>query len=76
MTNVMVMTGRAVMKRLARWLCIGALVACIAARLAVLFTRRVCAAWWPSVGAVPPMRQQLTNPAVQLRGSRVSTSFR
>ena len=68
MTNVMVMTGRAVMKRLARWLCIGALAACITARLAVLFTRRVCSAWWPSVGALPPVRQQLPDPAVQLRG--------
>jgi len=33
---------------LARWLRVGALVVCIGQRMAALFTRRVCAAWWAS----------------------------
>ena len=56
------------MARLARWLRVGALVTCINQRMAALFTRRVCAAWWASVGALPLVRQQLPDPAVQLRG--------
>ena len=68
MTNVLAMAGRAAMTRLARWLRVGALVACIAQRMAALFTRRVCAAWWTSVGPLPPVRQQRLDPAVQLRG--------
>ena len=68
MTNVVVTKCMAAMTRLARWLCACAVVACIGQRRAVLFTRRVCSAWWLSVGAVPPMRQQLADPAVQLRG--------
>ena len=68
MANVVAMTGRAAMTELARWLRAGALVACIGQRTAALFTRRVCAAWWRSVRALPPVRQQLLDPAVQLRG--------
>jgi len=68
MKNVVAMTGRAAMTRLARWLRAGALVACIGLRLAALFKRRVSAGWWTSVGALPPVRQQLLDPAVQLRG--------
>jgi len=41
MKNVVAMTGRAAMTRLARWLRAGALFACIGLRLAALFTRRV-----------------------------------
>jgi len=53
---------------LARWLRVGALFACIGQRMAGLFTLRVGAAWWTSVDALPPVRQQLLDPAVQLRG--------
>jgi len=56
------------MTRLARWLRAGALVACIGQRLAALFTRRIGAAWWTLVGPLPPVRQQLLDPAVQLCG--------
>ena len=56
------------MTRLACWLRVFALVGCIVQRIAVLFVRRVCAAWWTSVAALPPVRQQLLDPAVQLRG--------
>jgi len=59
MKNVVAMTGTTAMTRLARWLRAGALVACIGQRLAALFTRRVGAAWWTSVGPLPPVRQQL-----------------
>ena len=55
------------MTRLARWPRVGTLLACIGQRIAALLTRRVCAAWWTSVGALPPVRQQLLDPAVQLR---------
>jgi len=48
MTNVVAMTGRATIARLARWLRVGALVTCIGQRMAALFTRRVCVAWWAS----------------------------
>ena len=68
MTNVVAITGRAMMSRIARWLRVGALLACIGQRMFALFTRRVCAAWWASVGALPLVRQQLPNSAVQLRG--------
>ncbi len=68
MTNVVAMTSETVIARLARWLRGVALVACIGQRMAALFTRRVCAAWWSSVRALPPVRQQLLDPAVQLRG--------
>ena len=68
MANVVAMTGRAAMMELARWLRVGALFACIGQRMAVLFTLRVGAAWWTSVDALPPVRQQLLDPAVQLRG--------
>ena len=68
MANVVAMTCRTAMTRLARWLRVGALVTCINQRTAALFTRRVCATWWTSVGALPPMRQQFPDPAVQLRG--------
>ena len=67
MTNVVAMISEAVMKRLARWLRVGILGGYIGQRMAALVARRVCAAWWTSVGALPPMRQQLTDPAVQLR---------
>ena len=68
MTNVVAMTGRAMLARIARWRRVGALLACIGQRMLALFTRRVCAAWWTSVGALPLVRQQLPNSAVQLRG--------
>ena len=68
MTNVVAMISEAVMTRLARWPRVGILVGYIGQRMAALFARRVCAAWWTSVGALPPVRQQLLNPAVQLRG--------
>jgi|GEM_PF-5702534 len=55
MANVVAMTGRAAMTELARWLRAGVLVACIGQRMAALFTRRVCAAWWSSVRALPPV---------------------
>ena len=45
MTNVLPMSCRAAMTRLARWLRVGAVVAWIAQRMAAVFTRRVCAAW-------------------------------
>ncbi len=67
MTNVVAMNCRAAMTRLTRCLRVGALIACIGQRMAALLTRCVCAAWWSSVGWVPPVRQQLTDPAVQLR---------
>jgi len=55
------------MTQLARWLPVGALVTCIGQRLVALFTHRARATWRTSVGALPPMRQQLFDPAVQLR---------
>ena len=67
MTNVVAMISEAVMPRLARWLRVGIVIGYIGQRMAALFARRVCAAWWTSVGALPPVRQQLTDPAVQLR---------
>ena len=68
MTNVVAMNCRAVMTQLARWRRMVILVVCIGQRMAALLTRRVCAAWWTSVGLVPPVRQQLLDSAVQLRG--------
>ena len=68
MTNVVAMISEAVMTRLARWLRVGIVIGYIGQRMAALFARRVCATWWASVGALPPLRQQLTDPAVQLRG--------
>ena len=68
MTNVVAMNYRAVMTQLARWRRVVILVVCIGQRMAALLTRRVCAAWWTSVGLVPPVRQQLLDSAVQLRG--------
>ena len=68
MANVVAITGRAAMMELARWLRVGALFDCIVQRMAALFTRRVGAAWWTSVDALPAVRQQLLDPAVQLRG--------
>ena len=68
MTNVVAMKCRAAITRLTRSLCAGALVACISQRSIAVFTRRVCAAWRISVGLLPPVRQQLLDPAVQLRG--------
>jgi len=67
MTNVVTMTSETVTARLARWLRGVALVACIGQRMAALFTRRVCAAKWCSVRALLPVRQQLLDPAIQLR---------
>ena len=66
MTNVVATIKEAVMTRLARWLRVGILVGCIGQRIAALFTRRFCAGWWTSVGALPLVRQQLLDPAVQL----------
>jgi len=68
MTNVVAMTSETVMARLARWLRGVALVACIGQRRAALFTLRVCSTRWTSVGLLPPVRKQLLDPAVQLRG--------
>jgi len=58
----------AAMVRFTRCLCAGALVACITQRMAAVFTQRVCATWRISVGALPPVWQQLLDAAVQLRG--------
>jgi len=68
MTNVVSMTSETVTARRARWLRSVAMVACTGQRMAAAFTRRVCAAWWTSVRALPPVRQQLLDRAVQLRG--------
>ena len=59
MTNVVAMISKAVMTRLARWPRVGILVGyCyIGQRIAALLTRRVCAAWWTSVGALPPVQK-------------------
>jgi len=63
MTNVVAMTCRTALTRLVRWVRVGALVVCIGQRMAALFARRVCAAWWASVGALPLVRQQFLDPA-------------
>ena len=61
MSNVSSMLFKMVVDRVAQWVCAIARVACIVQRMAALLTRRVCAAWWTSVGLVPPVRQQLTD---------------
>jgi hypothetical protein len=68
MTNVVALISEAVMTRLARWLRVGILVVCIGPRMPALFTRRIGAAWWISVGALPPVWQQRLDAAVHLRG--------
>lgn len=58
MTNVVTMTCRVAMTRVARWLYVGALMGFIGQRMAALFTRRVCSSWLGSVCGLPPVRQQ------------------
>ena len=51
-----------------RWLRACTLVAYTLQRVAALFTRRVWSAGWLSVCGLPPVRQQLLDPAVHVRG--------
>jgi len=75
MAKVVAMTCSAAMVRFTRCLYAGALVACIAQRMAVVFTQRICAAWRISIGLLPPVRQQLLDAAVQLWGQSRESVF-
>jgi hypothetical protein len=68
MTNAVAMTGTAAMARIGPCLRVVALVVIIGQRMVASTAQRVCAAWWTSVDALPPVRQQLLDPPIQLRG--------
>lgn len=67
MANLMEAMCTAAMASAARWLNVGALFALIFSRSAILSMRCFGTRWLVSVGALPAMRQQLLDPAVQLR---------
>jgi len=67
MANLVEAMCTAAMASAARWLNVGALFALIFSRCTILSMRRVGTRWLVSVGALPAMRQQLLDPAVQLR---------
>ena len=65
MAKVVAMTCSAAMVRFTRCLYAGAMVACIAQRLAAVFAQRVCAAWPISIGLLPPVLQRRLDAAVE-----------